>query len=201
MRRGITDLVEPSITLHKYGSGYGIAYAFFPGFHYQQSANWDDNIYEPSQQTTLPYGWGKLQCDIIIAPAKIANGTQGTPKPIAITYVTRDGKTQDTMVEACLLESEKGIAIVLLNWSGTPGQINNLTMTINNSITNIPVGSRISSAQGNAVTPHTTSRQPPFDIILSVLEYVDVVMVEYPPSSTNDLRTTVKHKKKEKYFS
>jgi hypothetical protein len=154
LRRGITDLAEPAITLHKYGSGYGIAYAFFPGFHYQQSANSDDPIGEPSQQIILPYGWGKLQRDIIIAPAKIANGNQGTPKPIAITYVTRDGKTQDTMVETCLLESEKGIAIVLLNWSGMPGPINDLTVTINNSTTSIPVGSRISSAQGNAITPN-----------------------------------------------
>ena len=52
---------DPAITINKYGKGYGIAYAFYPGIHYQQSANWDTTINEPSQGTALPYGWGKLQ--------------------------------------------------------------------------------------------------------------------------------------------
>jgi hypothetical protein len=116
----------------------------------------------------LSYGWGKVQRDIIVAPARIAN----TPRPITLGQ---------EMVEACLLESEEGIAIVLLNWSGMLGRINNLTMTIHNSTTPIPVGSRISSAQGSTVTPNITSSQPPFNISLSVLEYVDVIMIEYRP--------------------
>jgi hypothetical protein len=153
----------------------GIAYAFFPGFHYQQSANWDDSNGEPSRGTKLPYGWGETEGNIIVAPAKkIAN----TPQPIKITYVTQDGKIQDTMVETCLLESEKGIAIVLLNWSGAP--IENLTLTINNSIINIPMGSRISFAQSGIVTPSTTSTAPPLSVTLSLLEYVDVLEIEYP---------------------
>lgn len=160
---------KPAITINSYGKGYGITYAFFPGFHYQQSANWDTNAeIEPSQRTGLPYGWGKVQRDIIVAPARIAN----TPKPITLNQ---------GMVEACLLESEEGIAIVLLNWSGMPGAISNLTMTINDSTTPIPVGSRISSAQDSTVTPNVTSSQPPFNIGLSVLEYVDVIMIDYRP--------------------
>ncbi len=55
------------------GSGYGTAYAFFPGFRYQESANWDTTDNEPSQGNALPYGWGKIQRDIIVAPAKIAS--------------------------------------------------------------------------------------------------------------------------------
>jgi hypothetical protein len=104
-----------------------------------------------AQGTVLPYGWGKLQRDLIVAPAKIAC----TPKPITLTQ--QDGKPQE-MVEACVLESDKGIAIVLLNWADTPAHvpITNLTITINNPTTNIPVGSLISSAQGKIVTPKLT---------------------------------------------
>ena len=114
--------------------------------------------------------------DLIIAPAKIAC----TPKPITLTQ--EDGKPQE-MVEACLLESDKGIAIVLLNWSDTPAHvpIKNLTITVNNSTTNIPVGSLISSAQGNVVTPELSTSQPPFTISLSQLDYVDVIMIDIGP--------------------
>jgi hypothetical protein len=88
------------------------------------------------------------------------------------------------MVEACLLESDKGIVIVLLNWGDTPVHvpITNLTITLNNSTTNIPVGSLISSAQGNIVTPKlTTTAQPPFTITLSQLDYVDVITIDTGP--------------------
>lgn len=76
------------------------------------------------------------------------------------------------------MESDKGVAIVLLNWSGAP--IENLTMTINNSVINIPMGSNISSAQGGIVTPSTMPTQPPLSVNLSLLEYVDVLEIEYP---------------------
>ena len=175
---GSPPTTQPAITVNSYGKGFGIAYAFFPGFHYQQSANWDDPLSEPSQGAKLPYGWGKMQRDIIVAPAKIAN----TQKPITLTQ-DQDGDTQEMeMIEACLLEAKganRGIAIVLLNWSGA--LIENLTITINNSITNIPIGSRISSAQGGIVTPTSTSSQPPLSVNLSLLEYVDVITIEYPP--------------------
>jgi len=167
-----------AITINRYGKGYGIAYAFFPGFHYTRSANWDTGQAdgEPSKGTALPYRWGKLQRDIITAPAKIAN----TPRPITLT---QNGKILE-VVEACLLESDKGIAIVLLNWSDTPAHvpIKNLTITLNNSATDVPIGSLISSAQGNIVTPKlTTTAQPPFTITLSQLDYVDVIMIDTSP--------------------
>jgi hypothetical protein len=95
---------SPAITLNKPpgSKGYGIAYAFFPGFHYQQSTNWDRyGFNEPSRGTALPYGCGNLQRDIITAPSKIAN----TPRPITLT---QNGKILE-MVEASLLESDKGI--------------------------------------------------------------------------------------------
>ena len=146
-----SDGISPAITINRYGSGYGIAYAFFPGFHYEQSANWDTGPWtaagDPSQGTALPYGWGKPQRDIITAPAKIAN----TPRPVTLT---QNGKILE-IVEACLLESDKGYAIVLLNWSDTPAHvpIKNMTITLNDPTINIPVSSLISSAQGNVVTP------------------------------------------------
>ena len=62
---------KPAITISSYGKGFGIAYAFFPAYHYQQSANWDigpligtSAYWEPSQGTALPYGWGKIQRDV-----------------------------------------------------------------------------------------------------------------------------------------
>jgi hypothetical protein len=172
-------------------------------FHYYTSTNWDTSLNEPSQGTTLPYGWGKIQRDIIIAPAKIANA----PKPITLT---QDGKILE-MVEACLLESDKGIAIVLLNWSDTPEHvpIKNLTITINNSLVRgiqgnpeppvIPVGSKIYSAHakdGVIVTPSSTrsSWQLPFSITLSQLDYVDVIMMDAETPST----TTGEVEKKKK---
>jgi hypothetical protein len=173
---GSPPTTQPAITVNSYGKGFGIAYAFYPGFHYQQSANWDDTNNEPSQGVALPYGWRKAQRDLIIAPAKIAC----TPKPITLT---QNGNTIE-MVEACVLESDKGIAIVLLNWSDTPAHvpIKDLTLTLNNSTTNIPVGSLISSTQGNIVTPKlTTTAQPPFTITLSQLDYVDVVTIDAGP--------------------
>ena len=179
-----------AITLNNYGKGYGIAYAFYPGVHYQQSANWDTTMNEPSQGAKLPYGWEKLQRDLITAPARIV----GTPKPITLK---QNGNTIE-MVESCLLESNKGIAIVLLNWADTPEHvpIKNLTITINNSPDPeipgnpkppiIPVGSKISSAQGNVVTPLSiTSQTPwhlPFPITLSQLDYADVITIDPQPS-------------------
>jgi len=91
------------------------------------------------------------------------------------------------MVRTCLLNSDKGISIVLLNWSDAP--INNLTITINNSnIPNFPViapHSSISSAQHTAnrigpvtVTPSSTTPSEPLPVItLSLLEYVDVITI------------------------
>lgn len=78
--------------------------------------------------------WVERYSSITVPPATIAN----TPKRITLNQ---------EMVEACLLKTEEGIAIVLLNWSGMPGPINDLTMTINDSTTPIP-GWGISSAQG-----------------------------------------------------
>ncbi len=190
-----SDGTSPAITIHQYGKGYGIAYAFLPGFHYQQSANWDINGQsEPSQGTALPYGWGNIERDLIVAPARIVN----TQKPIEISYVDQNGETQDTLIETCLLESDKGIAIVLLNWADTPNHvpITNLKITINNFPDStiqgnprpptIPIDSKISSAQaqdpnsGITVTPLSVAStwQLPFTITLSKLDYVDVIMID-----------------------
>jgi len=185
---------DPAITVHNYGTGIGIAYAFFPGFHYQQSANWDNTLSEPSQGTVLPYGWGNIQRDIITTPAKLGNEIQSRQNPVNVAY----SSSQEALVETCLLESDKGIAIVLLNWSDTPEHvaIKNLRITINNFPDSgiqgnpqppaIPVGSRISSAQaqdpksGVIVTPSSTTSpwQLPFTITLSQLDYVDVITID-----------------------
>ena len=95
---------KPAITINKYGSGYGIAYAFFPGYQYENSAYWDDLAQQESQFTRLPYGWGKIQRTIIVAPAKLAN----TEKSILLSH---------ELIENCRLDSDDSVAIILLNWS------------------------------------------------------------------------------------
>ena len=107
-------------------------------------------------EASLPVGWGELERRCIIAPAVLA----GTPKTVILSHV---------LVEACLLKSVGGAAIVLLNWSGE--QIKQLSVTL-------PGGAAftiVKSAQG---TPLVIA---PIGADLEVkllLEHVDVLTFE-----------------------
>jgi hypothetical protein len=105
------------ITLHQYGHGTAIAYGFFPGWQYWMSTN-DPNPGAPQHPNTLPQHWGQAQVQLADAPADLAN----TPKPVMVSH---------DQVQADLLQSGKGIAITLLNWSGQP--IPSLTVCIPNA--------------------------------------------------------------------
>jgi len=113
---------KPGITINNYGSGYGIAYAFFPGYQYKKSANWDNSVGEPSHFSMLPYGWGDIQRKIISTPV------------ITIAKTEKQVNLSHEMVEACTLKSTEGVAIILLNWSGK--SINDLTITIKTRFSN-----------------------------------------------------------------
>ncbi|MCS7180336.1 MAG: hypothetical protein NZ891_03175, partial [bacterium] len=90
----------PAISEVKYEKGIIISYGFWPGvnYHFSQDNNRGDR---------LPIGWDENIRKIITYPALIAN----TKKYVEIS---------ESLVEGCYLISEKGIAIVLLNWSGKP---------------------------------------------------------------------------------
>lgn len=139
-----------AITLRSFGNGRVIAYGFYPGWEYWLSA--DRRITH-----ALPSGWGPAERQIAIAPARIA----GAPRSIEVGVPG---------VEALRLESDAGIAVVLLNWTGAP--IDTLGVTVKNP----GRFSRASSIERGALVA-----APGADAALSVtlpLETVDVLMLE-----------------------
>ena len=88
------------ITASRYGAGRTIAYAFYPGRQFWQSA-------DRSNSGGLPINWGLPQMKLAVAPAELA----GTAKVVTLSQFG---------VEACRLQSPAGIALVLLNWTGQP---------------------------------------------------------------------------------
>lgn len=84
----------------EYEKGSVVLYAFFPGWQYWVSP-------DRSDRSHLPRGWGKWQRHVAVAPARRAQ----TPRP---AWASVQG------VEVCRLQSEKGVALVLLNWTDRP---------------------------------------------------------------------------------
>jgi hypothetical protein len=150
---------ETAISVKAYDEGgKAIAFGFFPGLHYWRAQHLRDN---PSG---IPSFWDESIRKIIAAPAKLAN----TPKVVpAISH---------EMVEVCPLFSEKGAALVLLNWSGQP--ISSFSITTYS----VHRSSEVSSVQLGPITPQPLSPRlfTPLKITLSSLEYVDVLMIKDP---------------------
>jgi hypothetical protein len=142
------------ITRNRYGAGTAIAYAFFPGDQYFRSP--DRRYGEQSSEHWLPQHWGDLQRQVAVEPAALAH----TPRPV---IVSTPG------VEAELLQSDKGLAIVLLNWTDQP--ISQLTVTVPNADHFF----RARSAQGVDVQ---TQVQGDSVTITLPLDHVDVVMLD-----------------------
>ena len=138
-----------AISGNAFGKGRGIAYGFFPGHQYWLSP-------DRSDRARLPSGWDKTARQIIVAPAQIAD----TPRS-----VTLDREE----VEAVRLQSDKGIAITLLNWTGEP--ISQLSVTL----PNIGKFRKVSSAAGAKV--QSTLVGGALKITLPLMD-VDVLMVE-----------------------
>lgn len=97
-----------AVTLHRHGRGAAVAYGFFPGWQYWLSP-------DRSNPTRLPRHWGADRRRLAAAPARLA----GTPRAVLLS---------EEVVEGCRLNSEKGVAVVLLNWTDEP--IHNLTVTV-----------------------------------------------------------------------
>ncbi|HOK80447.1 MAG TPA: hypothetical protein PK303_03125 [bacterium] len=91
---------SPAMVENSYGKGKIFSLGFWPGISYHSSP-------DRSDYKKLPQGWSEPARKIITTFAKIA----GAEKFVEISQA---------MIEGCYLESEKGIAVVLLNWSGEP---------------------------------------------------------------------------------
>jgi hypothetical protein len=138
-----------AITGNTFGKGRGLAYAFFPGWHYSHSPTWSDG-------SKLPQNWSEEIRKLTVAPVKIA----ATPRSVT---VSKEG------VEAVRLQSEKGIAVTLLNWTGEP--ITDLSVTLPNT----GKFRKVTAASGAAV--QSTPGAGTIKVTLS-LKDVDVLMVE-----------------------
>jgi hypothetical protein len=82
------------------GQGRVLSFGYWPGVSYWNSPDRSDG-------TRLPQNWSSEQRAIITSAAHFAKATRHV------------GISTDE-VEGVLLESDKGIAVTLLNWSGTP---------------------------------------------------------------------------------
>jgi hypothetical protein len=93
----------------------------------------------------------------VALPALLAQ----TPKPVEVNH---------DLVEVCRLESEQGIALVILNWTDEPIQ------TLNLKVSKVGSFRKVTSAQGSPISSQsvdndTLSLQMP-------IEHVDVLLIE-----------------------
>lgn len=140
---------EAVITSHVYGKGRALAYSFFPGVQYWLTA-------ERGSLKNLPRNWGATQRAVVVEAARLAK----TPRPVEVGTPG---------VEACLLRSEKGIAVVLLNWTDEP--IENLTV----SLADVGKHRKVSSVAGGVLKGSVTRNSMKISLPLN---NVDVLMVE-----------------------
>jgi hypothetical protein len=89
------------------GAGRILTFTYWPGVTY-----WNSTTSSPDR---LPANWAVSTRKVLTAPARLA----GAKKHVELS---------SEVVEGALLESDKGIAVTLLNWSGTPQQ--QLTVTV-----------------------------------------------------------------------
>jgi hypothetical protein len=142
------------ITANHFGAGTAIAYGFFPGWQYLQSPS--ESLVGNTDLPTLPRRWGRAQRHMADAPAVLAN----TPQPVSLSQ---------QVVEADRLQSDKGIAITLLNWTDQP--IASLTVTVPN------VGPFTTVCTANGVPVQTQLNGNTMQITLP-LDHVDVLLLQ-----------------------
>jgi len=103
-----------AVSQRRHGKGVAIAYGFFPGAHYRNSA-------DRAITVRLPKAYGATQREAVVAPARIAGGA----RPVKVSVPG---------VEACRLDRKPGgaqSAIVLLNWTAVPQS--SITLTVSNT--------------------------------------------------------------------
>ena len=96
------------------GKGRIFSFGYWPGSTYWNSPDRGDHI-------RLPAGWSVDGREIITAPARLA----GAKKYVSASV---------DLVEGVLLESDKGTAVTLLNWSGEPQKTLAVTIAVSEEI-------------------------------------------------------------------
>jgi len=91
---------SPVVAEKRHGEGKVVSFGYWPGYTYWTSPDRND----PGR---LPSGWAECTRAVISAPARLAR----TKKIVEMSQ---------PLVEGVLLESDKGTAVTLLNWSGKP---------------------------------------------------------------------------------
>jgi len=142
---------EPLLLERKHGLGRVVQYGYWPGSSYWASPDRRD-------VTRLPVGWSARHRELATLPARLAD----TP---------RDVQVSSELTEAALLESEHGIAVTLLNWSGEPRP------EIEVTVADVPFEpSRVRTARG---APVSLSRDGTRLRVKLPLTTVDVLMIEH----------------------
>ena len=151
------DTSQPGMTLNRYGQGRAIAYSFFlagntgiPRFILPIPPQ---ALYTRIAAASV----GTSRASTTVIPALLAN----TSKPVVVSH---------EVVEVCRLQSDQGIALVILNWTDEPIQ----TLTL--EVPGVGRHTKITSVQGS-----TLSSQPIEPNTLRIqlsIQAVDVVLIE-----------------------
>jgi hypothetical protein len=107
----------PAITERVLGKGRIIRFAFYPGISYRKSVTGDTN--------GLPSGFSEAWRNLIVQPVRTA-----------ITGVNMPVTVKQAMIEAPALYSKTGVAVTLLNWSGTPQDVE-VTVTTDKKVRSV----------------------------------------------------------------
>jgi hypothetical protein len=146
---GSFDDGAPAVVRHQHGAGQALYYGAMPGLAYSRGAT------EQSGQPTIDY------------PRELAPLITALPTALNIK---KPATTSVPFVEGAVLQSPKGIAVTLLNWSGKPA--GSVTVTINDvprlkSVRSARLGTLKYKKQGNSIT-----------LQLSMPQVTDVILVE-----------------------
>ena len=117
----------PVLAVREVGQGRVVQYGFWPGCSYWGSP-------DRSDVSRLPMGWSARLRDLATLPCRLAK-------------VPVDVQVSVPGIEPALLESDRGIAVTLLNWSGEPRD------RIEVTVTQVPFSPRgVRTARGQPIT-------------------------------------------------
>src|ERR1017187_2901370 len=158
------DTGELMITQYRYGAGNAFCYNFLPGVQYLNAGYRIKDISTAKRNIALMDKWRdeyRLLAMLPIARLATQGINIGSWKLVDLNQ---------KMVEAVVMESTTGIAIVLFNWNNS---------IVNDLIINLPMSNsylKVSSAQGSSIK-NLVIQATSIQFTLSSLQYVDVIMI------------------------